>query len=90
MAIFQSNVQKAEQIVTQMRLASNAIQNATNKSITHATRTTLTVNSKAQEANQQALELTRQLIAAFQQSIDNIQSVATEFERMDNELQKNF
>ncbi|HDR7964450.1 TPA: TIGR04197 family type VII secretion effector, partial [Bacillus wiedmannii] len=32
MAIFQSNVQKAEQIVTQMRLASNAIQNATNKS----------------------------------------------------------
>ncbi|TKI89346.1 TIGR04197 family type VII secretion effector, partial [Bacillus cereus] len=46
--------------------------------------------SKAQEANQQALELTRQFLSAFQQSIDNIQSVATEFERMDNELQKNF
>ncbi|PFL71905.1 TIGR04197 family type VII secretion effector [Bacillus cereus] len=90
MAIFQSNVQKAEQIATQMRSASDAIQNATGKSITRATRTTLTVNYKAQEANQQALELTRQFLAAFQQSIDNIQSVATEFERMDNDLQKNF
>ncbi|PEO37580.1 TIGR04197 family type VII secretion effector, partial [Bacillus pseudomycoides] len=28
--------------------------------------------------------------AAFQQAVDNIHWVANEFERMDNELQKNF
>ncbi|MED4650914.1 TIGR04197 family type VII secretion effector [Bacillus pseudomycoides] len=90
MGQFQSNFQNAAQIATQMRVASDAIQSATNRSITKATRTTLSVNSKAQEANQQALDLTKQFCAAFQQAVDNIHSVANEFERMDNELQKNF
>ncbi|MEH7047808.1 TIGR04197 family type VII secretion effector [Bacillus pseudomycoides] len=90
MGQFQSNFQSAAQIATQMRAASDTIQSATNRSITKATRTTLSVNSKAQEANQQALDLTKQFCAAFQQAVDNIHWVANEFERMDNELQKNF
>ncbi|MCU4930891.1 TIGR04197 family type VII secretion effector [Bacillus cereus] len=90
MGKFQSNFQTAEQIATQMRNASDTIQSAINHSITKANRTTLTVNSKAQEANQQALDLTKQFCAAFQQAVDNIHSVANEFERMDNELQNTF
>ncbi|WP_142310102.1 TIGR04197 family type VII secretion effector [Bacillus pseudomycoides] len=90
MGQFQSNFQAAQQIATQMKAASNTIQSATNRSITKATRTTLSVNSKAQEANQQALDLTKQFCAAFQQAFDNIHSVANEFERMDNELQNTF
>ncbi|MED1093844.1 TIGR04197 family type VII secretion effector [Bacillus paramycoides] len=90
MGQFQSNFQSAQQIAMQMRAASDTIQSATNRSITKATRTTLSVNSKSQEANQQVLDLTKQFSAAFQQAVDNIHSVANEFERMDNELQNNF
>ncbi|MGR3774571.1 TIGR04197 family type VII secretion effector [Bacillus paramycoides] len=90
MGQFQSNFQSAQQIATQMRAASDTIQSATNRSITKATRTTLAVNSKAQEVNQQVLDLTKQFSAAFQQAVNNIHSVANEFERMDNELQNTF
>ncbi|HDR6287641.1 TPA: TIGR04197 family type VII secretion effector [Bacillus cereus] len=90
MGQFQSNFQTAQQIATQMRTASNIIQSATNRSITMATRTTLSVNSKAQEANQQMLDFTKQFSTAFQQAVDNIHSVAQEFERMDNELHNTF
>ncbi|MGG5783680.1 TIGR04197 family type VII secretion effector [Bacillus albus] len=86
MGQFQSNLQKATQIATKMGLASDRIQSATNRPITKATRTTLSVNFKSQEANQQVLDLTKQFSAAFQQAVDNIHSVAKEFERMDNEL----
>ncbi|MED2933082.1 TIGR04197 family type VII secretion effector [Bacillus wiedmannii] len=90
MGQFQSNLQKATQIATKMRSTSDMIQSATSRSITKATRTTLSVNFKAQEANQQVLDLTKQFLVAFQQSIDNIHSVANEFERMDNELHNTF
>ncbi|ABS21323.1 MULTISPECIES: TIGR04197 family type VII secretion effector [Bacillus cereus group] len=76
MGQFQSNFQTAKQIATQMGNAGDTIQNATNHSIKKATRTTLSVNSKAQEANQQA--------------VNNIHSVAQEFERMDHELHNTF
>ena len=90
MGQFQSNFQSATQIATQMRAASDTIQSATNRSIKKATRTTLSVNSKAQEANQQVLDLTKQFSTAFQPAVDNIHSVAKEFERMDHELHKTF
>ncbi|PEM42858.1 TIGR04197 family type VII secretion effector, partial [Bacillus wiedmannii] len=53
MGQFQSNLQTATQIATKMGLASDRIQSATSHSITKATRTTLSVNFKSQEANQQ-------------------------------------
>ena len=90
MGNFQSNFQTATQIATQMRNASDTIQSATNRSITKASRTTLSVNAQAQKTNQQMLDLTRQFCGAFQQAIDNIHLPAKEFERMDNELQKTF
>ncbi|TCJ83890.1 UNVERIFIED_ORG: type VII secretion effector (TIGR04197 family) [Bacillus cereus] len=90
MGNFQSNFQTATQIATQMKNASDTIQSATNRSITKASRTSLSVNAQAQEANQQMLDLTRQFCGAFQQAIDNIHLVAKDFERMDNELQNTF
>ncbi|MED2492431.1 TIGR04197 family type VII secretion effector [Bacillus thuringiensis] len=90
MGQFQSNLQTATQIATKMGSAPDRIQSATTRSITKATRTTLSVNFKAQEANQQMLDLTKQFSAAFQQAVDNIHSVAKEFERMDNELHNTF
>jgi type VII secretion effector (TIGR04197 family) len=90
MGQFQSNFQTATQIATKMGSASDRIQSATTRSITKETRTTLSVNSKAQEANQQLLDFTKQFSTAFQQAVDNIHSVAQEFERMDNELHNTF
>ncbi|AFQ24668.1 TIGR04197 family type VII secretion effector [Bacillus thuringiensis] len=90
MGQFQSNLQTATQIATKMESASDRIQSVTTRSITKATRTTLSVNFKAQEANQQMLDLTKQFSAAFQQAVDNIHSVSNEFERMDNELHNTF
>ena len=90
MVQIQSNSQKAKQLAGQMGLASDVIQRAINRSITQSNRTTLTINSRAQESNQQAMQLTRQFHTAFQQVINNIHSVNNEFERMDNELQKSF
>ncbi|SFC99160.1 type VII secretion effector, SACOL2603 family, partial [Bacillus sp. 491mf] len=60
MGKFQSNFQTARQIATQMGTAADAIQSATNRSITRSSRTTLSINSKVQEANQQALDVTTQ------------------------------
>ncbi|SCL87149.1 Uncharacterized protein BCB44BAC_01094 [Bacillus cytotoxicus] len=55
----------AQQIATQMRNASDTIQSATNKSIKKAKRTTLSVNSQAQETNQQMFDLTKQFSTPF-------------------------
>ena len=63
MGQFQSNLQTATQIATKMGSASDRIQSATSRSITKAARTTLSVNFKSQEANQQVLDLTKQFSA---------------------------
>lgn len=52
MGEFQSNLHRATQLATKMRNASDRMQSATSRSINKATRTTLSVNFKAQEANQ--------------------------------------
>lgn len=73
-----------------LKNTSNTNQSTTDRSITKASRTTLSVNAQAQETNQQMLNLIRQFYGTFQQAVDNIHSAAKEFERMDNELQKTF
>lgn len=88
--MIQSNLQTAEQIATKMGSASRSIQNASSQTITKAKRTNLIVNGKVQEANKQALKLIRIFNESFQQTIENIHSVANEFERADIELQDNF
>ncbi|MGG0257449.1 TIGR04197 family type VII secretion effector [Bacillus toyonensis] len=87
---FQSNFEEAQRIAAQMREASNTIQSTTNHSITKATHTTLSVNAKAQEANQEVLDLTKHFSVVFQQAVNNIHFVANQFEGMDNELHNTF
>ena len=49
MGEFQSNLHTATQLATKMRNASDRMKSATSRSINKATRTTLSVNFKAQE-----------------------------------------
>jgi type VII secretion effector (TIGR04197 family) len=88
--MIQSNLSNAEHIATLMGQASDAIERATQQTINMADKTTLTVNERAQTANQQAIELTQAFNKAFQQTIQNIQSTAEEFERTDSQLQHMF
>jgi len=88
--MIQSNIQSAQQIASRMGSASDAIQRATGKRIKKDGRTTLIVNEKAQEVNQQSWQLAQLFNQAFQQTIQNIQSAAKEFERKDKDLGDNF
>jgi type VII secretion effector (TIGR04197 family) len=88
--MIRSNLETTEQIATKMGNASDSIQRAANKKITKAQQTTLAVNGKAQEANEEAIKLARLFNGAFQQTIRNIHSAAKEFERTDQELQNKF
>ena len=64
----------ATQLATKMKMLPDRMKSATSRSINKATRTTLSANFKAQEANQQNLQITKQFCTAFQQTIDNIHS----------------
>jgi type VII secretion effector (TIGR04197 family) len=88
--MIQSNLNDAEYIATLMGQASDAIERATQQKINTADKTTLTVSEKAQSVNRQAIELTKAFNQAFQQTIQNIQSTAEEFERTDSQLQQMF
>lgn len=80
-------MQSAQEVATKMGEASDALKQATSVPITKADKTTLTVNTKAQEANDEAIKLADLFLTHFQQTIENIQSVAKEFERTDEELE---
>ncbi|MCR6111556.1 TIGR04197 family type VII secretion effector [Bacillus sp. A301a_S52] len=81
-----SNLQTAENTATKMGQASNSINRATSKKFSSDDMSTLEVNSKAQEANQQLLKLAKLFNDSFQITIQNIQATAEEFQRKDNEI----
>lgn len=84
------NFDKANQIATKMEVATDFIHHATNRKIIKANRTTLTVHTKALEANEEMIKLTKLFNQTFQETIDNINSVTKEFERTDHDLQLYF
>ncbi|WP_442961214.1 TIGR04197 family type VII secretion effector [Pseudogracilibacillus sp. SO30301A] len=84
--MIQSSLKTAEDIASEMGNASDAIQTAVSKTIPNAEKTTLAVNAKAQEANQEAIKLARLFNQCFQETIENIHKVAKEFERTDQEM----
>ncbi|GLO67431.1 creatininase [Oceanobacillus kimchii] len=88
--MFISSFASAEEIATKMQNASDAISNATNKTILKATNTTVSVNTKAQEANEEAVQLAQLFNQSFRTTIQNIQSVASDFERLDDDLGNGF
>lgn len=82
------NFYTAEEIATQMNNASKLIENAGSKSFVIDERTSLAVNSKAQEANKQMIELVKQFNEAFQITIKNIQLATEEFRQKDQEIKE--
>ncbi len=82
------NFYTAEEIATQMNNASKLIENAGSKSFVIDDRTSLAVNSKAQEANKQMIELVKQFNEAFQITIKNIQLATEEFRQKDQEIKE--
>lgn len=82
------NFQTSEEIATKMENASDSIIEATNQNILIDNQTTLTVNQRAQEANNELIHLTNLFNQVFQTTIKNIQSTATEFKRLDEEIDK--
>lgn len=82
------NFQTSEEIATKMENASDSIKEATNQNILIDNQTTLTVNQRAQEANNELIHLTNLFNQVFQTTIKNIQSTATEFKRLDEEIDK--
>ncbi|SDZ68848.1 type VII secretion effector, SACOL2603 family [Evansella caseinilytica] len=83
-----SNYTTANAMATKMGQAADRIDRCTNKSVQLSERTTLLANKKAISS----FSATRQLFVvfrqAFQKDIDNIRSVAKEFERLDENIEK--
>mgnify|MGYP001943436425 CR=1 FL=1 len=82
------NFQTAEQVATKMENAADSIKKATSNNVLTDNRTTLTVNQRSQEANNELIHLTNLFHHIFQTTIKNIQSTATEFKRLDEEIDK--
>lgn len=87
--MIQSLFQTAEDIANKMGYAADSIDRATSKIYMRATGTTLTVNGKAQDANEELIELAKEFNVAFKETIQQLNSVAKEFERTDLELHNN-
>ena len=89
-----SSLETAEQIASRMKHASVATQLSVSATINKDAKTTLSVNHKAQEVNEEAFQLVKLFSESFQITIENIQSVAKEFESTDeaigNQLDKLF
>ncbi|HLR15543.1 MAG TPA: TIGR04197 family type VII secretion effector [Bacillota bacterium] len=81
-----SNLLSAEEVATRMGLAVDAVQQAKGMPVTKAENTSLTVNAQAQDAHNELITIAEQLSTCFNQAMDNIQSTAKEFERIDSEL----
>ena len=80
------NFDSAEKIATTMKNASNTINDATQTTINKDNQTTLQVNQKAQEGNEEAKQLAEMFHQSFLTTLQNIQSVAEEFERADEDI----
>lgn len=84
--MIQSSSVTAKKIATGMENAADSIQQATDKTISKAMKTTLRVNQDAQWANEEMLGLARLFNESLRKTIQNIQLVAEEFERTDEKL----
>lgn len=84
--MIESNMQSAEEVATSMGQAGDAVQRVADMTTTKAEKTTLAVNERAQETNDELFIVAELLSTCFSEAIDNIHSVAKEFERTDVEL----
>lgn len=76
-----SNISVAEEHATRLKNAVDAMIITWKTDTDH--QTTLKGNSKGHDVSQQEKECVNRLVEAFQKDLDNIKSVATEFEALD-------
>lgn len=84
--VIQSSMQSAQDVATKMGQAGDAVQQVASMNVTKSGKTTLTVNEQAQKANDELVTIAELISTCFEEAIDNIHSVAKEFERTDVEL----
>ncbi len=70
-----------------MGVSSDSIEHAAGKTCQKATKTTLLVNLEAQLAHEELIRLTQDFNEAFRKTMEQLQTVVSEFERTDEELQ---
>lgn len=75
----------AEEVATKMENAADALQSAMKKVVTKDEQSTVTVNDVAKDSSDQAVNICHDFHSEFLQSIQNIQSIVTEFKRVDQE-----
>ena len=85
-----SSLATAEQVASRMRYASAAAELAVSTTVNKDEKTTLSVNHKAQEVNEKAIQLVKLFNESFQLTIENIQSVAEEFKSTDEAIGNQF
>lgn len=90
MQVILSSLETAEQIASRMKYASAATQLAVSITVNKDEKTTLAVNYKAQEVNEEAIQLVRLFNESFQITIENIQSAAKEFKSTDEAIGNQF
>lgn len=84
----QSNFQTAEEIATKLHQGlDNGTQSLNNQVVT-ANQTTLSANEQAKLAHETSTTIYQQLFTAFQKDIENLKTVAKEFERMEETIKQ--
>ena len=86
--MIKSNLEVVNQIVIEMEGASDLVETGASKTISKAEKTTLNINEKAQDANEELIKLASLFNQAFRETIKNIHLVAEEFDQKDHELKE--
>ncbi|ANZ99779.1 hypothetical protein BFC22_06575 [Carnobacterium divergens] len=86
MGVVQSNFNQASSLATELSNATQAFSHSS--SISKASATTVSGNQKASLTIDQSQSLLTSFLGALQRDSQNIQSVATDFEAMDQKLEK--
>lgn len=82
------NFQSAEEIARTMDSAVVTVESASEKTYAKATNTTLIVNKKVQENNDEIIRLVKDFGISFRQTLRNIELVNREFEITDRENER--
>lgn len=83
-----SQLSVAQKVATSLNSAVNHLE--ADKSVQQDNQTTLQGNQKAKDYITQESQVVQRFALAFKQDIENIRSVANEFESLDRQMQQNF
>lgn len=85
----QVTYKSAKDVANEMGLASDSLKQSTSKVIDKTTRSTVVVVEKSLEAHETLIALATEFNTSFNKTIEQLNSVAEEFERTDVDLRNN-